>query len=418
IREGESDLVHAAHAAARTTRTAASRRTLLFVFLEFSNQRFGGEHQARDGSCVLQRQASDLGWIDDAHLDHVAIVASVRVVAEVFVLGLADLADHDSAFGSGVVRNLASRLFESALHDADANRFVIMQLELLDRSEATEQRGAAAGNDAFFDRCASGVHGVLNASFLFLQLGFGCRAHLDDRNAANQLGKALLELFLVVVGGGVLDLLADLLDAAFDFGGLAAAFNDGGVVLVDDDLLGAPEVFHLNVLELDAEVFCDGFAAGEGGDVFEHRFAAISEARGLDRSALQGAAELVDHQSGQRFTFDVFRDDEQRLAGLGDLLEQREQVLHGADFLFVDQDAHILEDALHALRIGDEVRREVAAVELHAFDDVERRLRGLRLFDRDDAFFADLGHGLGELLADFRVAVGADGADLFDLYRI
>jgi len=52
------------------------------------------------------------------------------------------------------VRNLASRLFESALHNADANRFVIMQLELLDRSEATEQGSAAAGNDAFFDRSA------------------------------------------------------------------------------------------------------------------------------------------------------------------------------------------------------------------------------------------------------------------------
>src|SRR5882762_2490466 len=414
IREGESDLVHAAHAAARTTRTAASRRTLLFVFLEFGNERFGGEHQARDGSCVLQRQACDLGWIDDAHLNHGAIVASVRVVAEVLGLGLADFADHDGAFGSGVVRNLASRLFESALHDADANCFVIMQLELLDGSEATEEGSAAAGNDAFFNRSASGVHGVLNASFLFLQLGFGCRAHLDDRNAANQLGKALLEFFLVVVGSGVLDLLADLLDAAFDFGGLAAAFDDGGVVLVDDDLLGASEVFHLDVLELDAEIFGDGLAAGEGGDVFEHRFAAISEARGLDRSALQGAAELVDHQGGQRFTFDVFRDDEQRLAGLGNLLKQREKVLHGADFLFVNEDAHVFQNAFHPLRVSNEVGRQVAAVELHTFDDFQRGFHGARLFHGDDAVFADLFHGFGDDAADLLVVVGGDGADLSD----
>ena len=33
----------------------------------------------------------------------------------------------------------------------------------------------------------------------------------------------------------------------------------------------------------------------------------------------------------------------------------------------------VVEDGLHALRVGDEVRREVAAVELHALDDVERR---------------------------------------------
>ena len=46
---------------------------------------------------------------------------------------------------------------------------------------------------------------------------------------------------LVVVGGGVIDLRADLLDAAFDFARLAAAFDDGGVVLVDGDFLGAAE---------------------------------------------------------------------------------------------------------------------------------------------------------------------------------
>src|SRR5207302_4812873 len=121
IRVCESSLVHAAHAAARSTRTAAGCRTLLFVFLEFCNERFGGEHQARDGSCVLQRQASDLGRVDDAHLNHVAIVASVRIEAEVFVLRLADLADHHSAFSSGVMSDLAGGLFERALHDSDAN---------------------------------------------------------------------------------------------------------------------------------------------------------------------------------------------------------------------------------------------------------------------------------------------------------
>jgi len=33
----------------------------------------------------------------------------------------------------------------------------------------------------------------------------------------------------------------------------------------------------------------------------------------------------------------------ERLAALGDLLEQREQVLHRADFLFVDQDVAVFE---------------------------------------------------------------------------
>src|SRR5262249_36757847 len=160
---------------------------------------FGGEHQARDGGCVLQRQASDLGRIDDAHLDHVAVLGAVRVEAKVVVLGLADLADHNGAFQAGVVSDLTSRLFESALHDADANAFVMMELELVDGREAAEQGDAAASDDALFDGSAGGVHGVLNASLLLLQLGFGGCADLDYGNAANELGKALLELLLVVV---------------------------------------------------------------------------------------------------------------------------------------------------------------------------------------------------------------------------
>jgi len=53
---------------------------------------------------------------------------------------------------------------------------------------------------------------------------------------------------------------------------------------------------------------------------------------------------------------------EQRLAALGDLLEQREQVLDGADLLLVDEDVGVVELGLHAPPASvDEVRREVAA---------------------------------------------------------
>ena len=127
----------------------------------------------------------------------------------------------DGAFLSGVESDLPHRLFESALHDVDADGFVILQLELFESGDAANQSHAAAGNDAFLDRRACGVHGVLDASLLFLQLGLGCRAHLDDRDAADELRQPLLELLAVVVGGGVLDLRADLLHAAFDLARLA-----------------------------------------------------------------------------------------------------------------------------------------------------------------------------------------------------
>ena len=123
---------------------------------------------------------------------------------------------------------------------------------------------------------------VFDAGFLFLHLGLGRGADVDDGHATGELRQAFLELLAVVIGGGLFDLTADLAHAALDVGLLAVAFHDGGVFLVDRDALGAAEVLELDVLELDAEVFGDALAAGEDGDVFEHRLAAIAEARGLD----------------------------------------------------------------------------------------------------------------------------------------
>ncbi len=69
-------------------------------------------------------------------------------------------------------------------------------------------------------------------------------------------------------------------------------------------------------------------AAGQDGDVFEHRLAAIAEAGGLHGSRLQRAAQLVHHQGRERFAFDIFGDDQERTAHAGHLLEDRQQVLH------------------------------------------------------------------------------------------
>src|SRR5207302_10266443 len=70
----------------------------------------------------------------------------------------------------------------------------------------------------------------------------------------------------------------------------------------------------------------------------------------------------------------------------------------------------------HLVGVGDALARDIAAVELHAFDDLEFGLERLGFFNRDDALVADLLHGVGEELADFGIAVGRDGADLGDLF--
>jgi hypothetical protein len=127
---------------------------------------------------------------------------------------------------------------------------------------------------------------------------------------------------------------------------------------------------------------------------------------------MQRTAQLVHDERRQRFALDVLGNDEERLPEACHLLEDGQQVFHRANLLLVDQDDGILEDDFHTLRVGHEVGREVPAVELHAFDDVERRLHALGLFDRDHAVLADLVHRVGDDLADRLIVVRRDSADL------
>jgi hypothetical protein len=67
-----------------------------------------------------------------------------------------------------------------------------------------------------------------------------------------------------------------------------------------------------------------------------------------------------------------------------------------ADLLVGDEDVGILEHRLLAIGIGDEVRRDVALVELHALGELELQTEGLALLHGDDAVLADLVEGLGD----------------------
>ena len=149
--------------------------------------------------------------------------------------------------------------------------------------------------------------------------------------------------------------------------------------------------------------------------VAQHLLAAVTEARRLDGNDLQGAPKLVHHQRRERLALDILGDDQHRLPALGDLFEQGQELLHGGNLLVVDQEVGVVQHRLHLLRIGDEVGRQVAAVELHAVHGFQRGLEALGLLDGDDAFLADLFHRISNEVPDFLVGVRGDGADLRDL---
>src|SRR5690606_2789370 len=375
---------------------------------------FGGEHQAGNRGRILQGSARHLGRVQDAHLDHVAVLTGSGVVAEV-VLAFADLGDDHVGGFARVHDDLAQRLFDRTAQDADADVLVFVgALQGLESLEGADQRDATARHDAFLDGRTRGVQGVFDTRLLFLHFDFGRSADLDHRNTAGELRLALLQLLLVVVAGGLFDLGLDLLAAGLDGFARACAIDDRGVVLGDLHLLGVTEVLQRGLLERETDFLGDHGAAGEDGHVFEHCLATIAEARGLDGSDLDDAADGVDDQRGERFAFDVFGHDEQRTRGLGDGFEHRQQFADVGDLLVVQEDVRVIQLRLHALLVVDEVRAEVAAVELHAFHDFQLVLEALAFLDGDDAGMTNLVHGLGDQVADVRVGVGGDGADLRD----
>ena len=119
-----------------------------------------------------------------------------------------------------------------------------------------------------------------------------------------------MQLFLVVVRGGLLDLGTNLADAAFDLGSIAGAVDDSGVVHVDGDALGMAQILELHTLQFDTQIFRDGFSAGKGGDIAQNCLAPLTKTWSLNRSHIQRAAQLVYDQGSQGFALDVLGDDE------------------------------------------------------------------------------------------------------------
>src|SRR6185436_7726468 len=403
-----SELHHPAHAAHVGRATAGTR-----LLGGLGDDRLGREDVLADRRGVLERRAGDHGRIDDPGLDEVDGLAAVDVQA-VALRGRADRVDDDGALEPGVDGELPERLLQGALHDRRAGLLVTaegVQRELVGRGQ---QRDAAARDDALLEGRAGRLEGVLDAVLLLLHLGLGGSADLDHRNAARQLGEALLELLAVEVGVGVLDLLLDLLDARLDRVALAGTVDDRRRVLVDHDLAGAAELRHRGVLELQAHLLGDHLATGQDGDVLEHPLAAVAEARRLHGDGGERAAQLVDDDRGERLALDVLGHDQQRAAALDDRLEHGEDVLDRADLLVGDQDERLVEHRLHPLGVRDHVGRQVALVELHALGELELEAERLALLDVHDAVLADLVDRIGDDVADLRVA-RRDGGDAGDV---
>src|SRR6516164_3868055 len=289
-----------------TTHAAAWHRWSLLLLRSLRDHGLRRDHKTSDRRGVLQRDAHNLRRIDDAGVQHVDILLGLGVKAKGLRLVLEDLADDDRTFNAGILGDLSDRGLKRPQHDVDAGLDVaIVAGELANRGLGAQERDAATRYDAFFNGRLRRVHRVVDAILLFLDLDLGRTADADHCDAAGELGQPLLQLLLVIVGRGLLDLRLDLGDPALDVLLRPGAVDDGGVFLLDAHPLGLAQHLQRDVLELDAKVLGDHRAGAEDRNVFEHRLPPVSEPRRLDRSNLEAAAQLVDDQCRQGFALDV-----------------------------------------------------------------------------------------------------------------
>ena len=248
-----------------------------------------------------------------------------------------------------------------------------------------------------------------------LEFNFSSGTSLDHCNTTGELSQALLELLAVVVGVGVVDLGTDLSYAASNLVCVASTLNDGGLVLGDNNLASLTQHVEFNVLELEADFFSDDLTTGEDGDVLKHGLAAVTEARSLDGYRLEDATDLVDHEGCECFAIDVFRDDEQLLAGLDDLVHDGQQVLDVGNLAVHDEDVRVLEYCFLTLWVSHEVCGEVTLVEAHTFGELELGAESVGLLNGDHTFLTDLVDSFSDQCADLGVSSGdrSGSCDLF-----
>ena len=99
------------------------------------------------------------------------------------------------------------------------------------------------------------------------------------------------------------------------------------------------------------------------------------------------------------------------------MFQNRQQIADVADFFVEQQYKRIVQRGDLFFRVVDEVRRQVAAVELHTLNHVQLVFQRFAVFNGNHAFFADFFHRFGDNRADLFVRVGGNRADLGDFFR-
>src|SRR5699024_7323360 len=151
-----------------------------------------------------------------------------------------------------------------------------------------------------------------------------CRsAYTDNRYAARQFGKSLLQFLSVEVRCRLLDRFLDLSDPVADRIFASASVNNDCVLFLNLNGFCTSELLHCRLFQLHAERLGDHLSACQDRDILQHLFSSVSVSRSLNCNNIECSAQLVDDQSCQSLALYILCNDQQSCTRLYDLLQQR-----------------------------------------------------------------------------------------------
>ena len=241
---------------------------------------------------------------------------------------------------------------------------------------------------------------------------------MENRNTTSKLGSSLQKLLLVVARGRLFHLSIDLFETIAN--GLLATgtLDDRRPILGDSYFLCLPEEAVIDLVETDSKIFRNKLPAGQDRHVFHESLAPVAKTGRLHGNDLQNSLKLVDHESSKEITLYVFRNDDERLSRPSNAFEHRHKLLQVTQLLLIKENVRILVLGDHLGRIRDEVRRDIALVELQPLDDLEVSIHTLALFESDHTVVTNALESLGEQLANQGIMVRGDLAHLTDSVEI
>ena len=188
---------------------------------------------------------------------------------------------------------------------------LILTFQALESLGCADVGHAATREVTLLYSCPGSIEGILYTVLLLLHLNLGGSAHIKDSHAACELAETLLKFLPVIVGGRGSNLLPDEVSPLLDILLAACTAYDGGILLGDGHLLGLSEHIRSSVLEGESPFLGNEGRTGKGGDILKHLLAAVSEARSLHCSYLDGAAEPVHHEGGKSLAVNILGNDEE-----------------------------------------------------------------------------------------------------------